>query len=291
MIAFAFAGIASLIFAFQEPQSQPPIPTPSPVAEVKQQHGHSETPASEASKQPIFGTIQSPKPTKRQGDQQANKSTANWSLIFAGVIALGALVQIFAVIVQAGFTRRQLRLTKQAADAATKSAETAEKNVQQAMDMTRLDQRAWLAVTTITGEAPQAGQRFNVKIIVTNTGKTFAKNVRVSSFSRSVPRDQPVPNFAEEVEAGNVRIGEDRSVGIMAPNATYTSPLITEGGISAATTEDFRRGRTILYIFGRITYDDIFDCPHWTTFCSVMDRNGDCSVFGNLNDADNNHPP
>src|SRR5258708_22381217 len=105
----AFAGFARLIFAFSEPQSPPPVPTPSPESEVKQEQSAGETPASNQTEKPAFTTGKNDESANSQSRKDNDKSPSNWSLIFAGIVAAGALVQMGAVFVQAYLTRRQLR--------------------------------------------------------------------------------------------------------------------------------------------------------------------------------------
>ena len=281
MNPLALAGLARLVFAVLEPSLPTPPPTPTPIAEIKQEQSANETPASNTTERPTLAPRESGKSANRQSNNDSDKSATNWSLIFAGVIAVGAAVQIIAVIVQARFTRRGLRLTKQSVDAANAS-------IKQSMEVARLDQRAWVAVTSITSNSPQIGQQFAAKIVVKNTGKTFARHLRVSCFSRLTPKEKTM-NFSQIVEQEEA-LAKNRSVGVLAPDAVYGSGVSGEGTITQESFDRFRAGE-ILYIFGRVSYEDVFHRPHWTTYCSYITHGEPGSaVFEQYNDIDDDTP-
>ena len=53
-----------------------------------------------------------------------------------------------------------------------------------------------------------------------------------------------------------------------------------------------RSGELVYYVRGKATYDDIFGCGHWTTFCSRLNPGtweyDDCEIG---NDAGDNQCP
>jgi hypothetical protein len=280
LILFAFAGIACTSLAIAEPQSPPS--SPAVTAEEKQQLTSEKTPDSHPNEQPAVSPTKSDDTARRQIDSHGNESAPDWITLLTGVIAFTAVVQVIAMFVQARYMRQGLRLTKQAADAADAS-------VKQAMDMARLDQRAWCAATNFFSGVPVAGQKFVIRVVVKNTGKTFARDVTTSCYLRGV-RDQQMPNFAEIVEARDAVAIKVGSGSILTPNAELFGG--TNGiTLTQDTVNDFNAGREIFYVFGRITYSDIFDCPHWTTYCSILHPTGEYAICEKYNDADKNRAP
>jgi hypothetical protein len=278
MNAFALAALFRVLLAVSEPSQTPP-PTPAPESEIKQEDSASSTPSGNPAERPTFTPIESGKSAKRKGTDTDNKAATNWPLIFSGVIAFGAFAQIIAVIVQARFTRRGLRLTKESIDAAKTS-------LKHAQDTTRLDQRAWVATNGIRAVPPVEGQKFVVNVTVKNTGKTFARRLSVSCCTRSAPVEMELLDFAQEI--ADMEQGRDRSVALLAPGGTYDGGSTSELGIRKDIADDFRDGKTKVFIFGKITYWDVFECEHWTTYCSIFSAAGGLEVCREFNDADNN---
>jgi len=72
------------------------------------------------------------------------------------------------------------------------------------------------------------------------------------------------------------------------PNGDYTIDAESEApdqiGVNKIKSGEYR-----VFIFGEITYKDIFDCSHWTNFCYVLKTNGTFEIWEAHNDADVNH--
>lgn len=123
----------SLLFAvlLALPESPQPPPTPTPEAQIQHQIRDEEKSESTPVAQPVVVPTRSgekAKPSRdNRDDESANdrnvKSPIDWKFVFAFVIALGAVVQIFAVFYQGHITRAQLRATQKSADAATQSTQ------------------------------------------------------------------------------------------------------------------------------------------------------------------------
>lgn len=269
MIAFAFAGLAGLICTFAEASSPESPPTPTATSQEQQEVRRNESPQTDPSNTPtgtVISTINqsTPQPTAQAREtsccENSKKSPLDYNAlmvtIFTGVAA-------FVAGLQWRVMHRQIAYI-------------------------RLDQRAWVAVTSITSNSPQIGQQFGAKIVVKNTGKTFARNLRVSCFSRLAPKEKTM-NFSQIVEQEEA-LAKNRSVGVLAPDAVYGSGVSGEGTITQESFDRFRAGE-ILYIFGRVSYEDVFHRPHWTTYCSYITHGEPGSaVFEQYNDIDDDTP-
>jgi hypothetical protein len=159
--------------------------------------------------------------------------------------------------------------------------------MRQGMRQDRINQRAWVATAGIQASPPVAGNKFIVKVIVKNTGKTFARRVTVSCYTRAAPVEVGLLNFAQIV-SDMERQAQGRSVALLAPDGTYGGGSSSETGIDKDTANDFIEGKTRIFIFGKITYTDVFDCEHWTTYCSILSASGGLEVCEQFNDADTN---
>ena len=147
----------------------------------------------------------------------------------------------------------------------------------------RLDQRAWVTVNLLPSGLPEANKPFILRLRIINTGKTFARSVKIRSIIRAFPKDQPAPDF-DAIEAAEQKKGQ--SIALLPPNATYGSETTSGNPLASELADRVRSGETRIFVFGKVTYTDVFDYQHWTTFCSVMKTDGHYEVWKTHNDAD-----
>ncbi len=129
----------------------------------------------------------------------------------------------------------------------------------------RLDQRAWVAVTAVNSkQPPQIKQRFTYSVHFIDTGKTPASNVVIHAGDELLDKGQQ-PNFSLDTP---VRLG------VLSPGSERTfenGPVPTTRAVNTMTEADLAVLKVkTLSIHGKITYDDIFGCHHWITYCSVL---------------------
>jgi len=135
---------------------------------------------------------------------------------------------------------------------------------------------------------PEEGQPYKIKIEVTNSGKTFAKRFRGVAAATQKELSAPDPDFASEIE--KAYIGEPVLLG---PNARFTYTVeVSKGQKLTKEQMDFLRSpESVILVFGKMRYWDIFDCEHWTTFCGQCTTDGECHTYGAYNNADDNRCP
>ena len=199
-----------------------------------------------------------------------------------------------AAIVAACIYGCQLSEMQKSTLAATKAANAAEHSVALARENAHLDQRAWMAVSSISG-APNVGEVFRVTIEIRNTGRTLAKKVRIVPIVD--PRaDGSAPDFAKKVEetAKSYEAGPYGIVSeaVVPPNATSGSTLKASDGLLTQTALDGLKGEERVFVYGKITYEDIFGRPHWITFCNVLTQTEaggwQYMAYSGYNEADDN---
>jgi hypothetical protein len=187
---------------------------------------------------------------------------------------------LFAAIVAACIYGCQLSEMQKATLAATKAANAAQESITLTRQMGHLDQRAWVATTSATGK-PEEGKTMPIAVTMRNTGKTFAKNVAIAGCVRHVAKDAE-PDFDREIASV-----VPKSVGVMPPNGDYFSEGPTTTVVTKEHFENIKEGRLTIFVFGKITYDDIFKCPHWTLFCYRMNPvNWVWEIYKSHNDTD-----
>jgi hypothetical protein len=147
----------------------------------------------------------------------------------------------------------------------------------------RIDQRAWVAPDGIVGTT-ETNQPYIVTVLLKNTGKTFAKGCFIRSGTQQNELSEDYPNFDPIIEAA-----QHIELGTVAPNQVVKHPLQI-----SQTKQEFDEvaiPTVRFFIFGEVTYDDIFGCHHWTKFCFRARPAGKFEVYGPYNDTDDNCPP
>ena len=152
----------------------------------------------------------------------------------------------------------------------------------------QIDQRAWLGVTEVAA-APQLreGVIFNPTVYAVNSGKTPALNVVKIAGWKKIPASEQI-DCAYEV---STRKPIDQ--GVIQPNARRElSPEFSET-LSKDVADELTTGTFRFYMFGKLSYDDIFRCRHETTFCMRLDTAGHAafSPFGPYNNANDEQCP
>jgi len=208
------------------------------------------------------------------------------TLFLSALTVLATSLTVVAISVQACIFYGQLREMKKSTDAATKAANAAEASVKQASETAHLDQRAWVGPIHADGNLPaEVDKDFLISIQIKNSGKTFAKKVGVKWHTYPA-RKQEIPDFEKEMTS--VPSETLNSVGLLPPQGE-SSIRVRCGPITPKAVLDVFRSDEIRYfIFGKITYVDVFDCPHWTTFCYVVKTDDPCEIWESYNDADDN---
>jgi hypothetical protein len=214
------------------------------------------------------------------------------SLFFSLCLVVAAFLTFLAICVQAFIYNSQLREMKKSTDAATKAAKAAEEGVAFARESAHLDQRAWVAVIDIKG-VPEVGKIFTVNITTKNSGKTFAKNFMMRVVIEPITEAGKEPNFSLEESA---IAQKEPSVSVLAPNGEYTtnSELRKDRPPHETIQSDLDKIRSDelrIFIHGKLTYDDIFGCGHWSTFCLRLKSDLRYTNYGKHNDADDNRCP
>jgi hypothetical protein len=173
---------------------------------------------------------------------------------------------------------QQLDISRQQVSAAQASVKAVERQMRQ-------DQRPWVALSfnwpTVKGANGEPvgslvrvteNQPLAVPIRVINTGRTAARNVIARIYVEVVnTSESPKLDSAVETSAWGF------TAGIFSPNAPSESlayrQLPDKTGLEAmsnltpAENQELSSGRAYLAMYGKITYRDIFNIPHWTKFC------------------------
>jgi len=215
---------------------------------------------------------------KKQSDSPALRifKDPQWWQVFAAAILVPA--GFYALIIYHG----QL-------DEMRKSSQSATKALLLAEESSRVDQRAWLTVTNVGLIKPLAVDEIpQVEIRVANSGKTPALNCDIvcSVMSRSASQPIGIPKTMTGKPISQPVIGPSVSVTTIGES---TEPFFRQSQIEA-----IQNGSYNLYVFGIITYCDIFKQRHFTNFCAFLSgpnlKFASCETGNTISDANDGCP-
>lgn len=155
-------------------------------------------------------------------------------------------------------------------------ANSSKQSIEATQNAMRLDQRAWVAQVGMTMDAPEVGKQIHGSVTWSNSGRSFAKKVKPLCHFSFVPDELArEDSLTKLVSRGSTAVGFG-SIGVLAPNAEYKTPLESMKPLSEM--DKYRISvEWYTYIWGELTYDDVFHQPHTTIFCSF--RHGSTGDF------------
>jgi hypothetical protein len=124
-----------------------------------------------------------------------------------------------------------------------------------------LDQRAWVGTIDESQLTFTLGQNVVVVVPVKNSGKTPALMVTTVAAMRTIDTGR-FPEFND--------LKEPTGVGVIQPNAATYMSIFSKEVLTQEIVEELTRGDRVLWIYGTITYNDIFSHHHWTTFAKTL---------------------
>jgi hypothetical protein len=128
----------------------------------------------------------------------------------------------------------------------------------------RLEQRAWVAPLGISNISFKVGEPIAFSIVFQNSGKSPALHETHEIAARSFPKGGKV-DFTYTPPLG-IRSSTTIQPGMNITNSSPPDTLRpTQGQIDA-----IKSGDAVLYLYGKISYDDVFSIQHHTTFCFVV---------------------
>jgi hypothetical protein len=144
----------------------------------------------------------------------------------------------------------------------------------------RLDLRAWVVpIKVIVPPEVKEGAPLVFGVQVVNSGKTPALNMKTLVVAEVWPREWSfVPTYK-----GIPVSSPEQSIGTLLPAFPVTAPmgpaLLRKGELGR-----LRNKVTILYLYGEVLYDDVFNSPHCTRFCLTYSPNESISMCGGNNE-------
>lgn len=162
------------------------------------------------------------------------------------------------------------------------SAKQAQRVLDATINQNRLNQRAWVGPTSVDDFAIQDGKPIAIKVRITNSGKTPALHCTGVIRAKTVPaKDKFVPTYP----VGST--SEDESIEVIQPGMTIPLETGPSPPMNTTTINSFNAGTYNLYVFGKISYVDVFGTPHATHYCFVLNPDlrglSGCNTYNDAN--------
>ena len=204
-----------------------------------------------------------------------------------GVEKLGVLIAVVlaaASILQWIETRRAVNVAVVSAVAAQRGAAASEEQAQAArlatqatVDAFRLDQRAWVGPIEMGINNPpiRAGSTLVATVVLSNSGKTPALHLYALTSIYVFPKDVVLtPRYkvdkTDQPSNSVIQPGMKEMITTLPVQSLSGSGA---GVLSPGDFDDIQSGRYIVYVYGKITYRDVFQREHTTKFCGFLNRN------------------
>lgn len=183
---------------------------------------------------------------------------------------------------QAANTKILAETAQLQAKAAIETAQAATKNIEITQQNIILDQRAWVGPVAARIVTLKENSLAKFTIEFRNSGKTPAlkleTNVGVAAYLSS---DKFVPRY--DVRSSSTQ----NSISVIQPTEVFESSPESGAVVSGRILADIKTGRVAYYVFGRITYEDIFQQKRFTHFCFYIkpDLTGlsSCNTYNDAN--------
>lgn len=168
------------------------------------------------------------------------------------------------------------------AAATARAAKATEESVKSGKDATKRQLRAYLAVTI--GPAVYQERRdkskggdlmFAAHPILTNTGQTPAHKIKFTI--KAALLSVPLPKEVDLPETGD----KDRGESVLGVQQNVNMVAIVEGFCLDEEVQTIKKGiNRSLYVWGLVTYEDVFGEAHLTRFCQQIYWDGANNVRG-----------
>lgn len=227
------------------------------------------------------------------------RSSDRWMIGFTALIAvtgvIGAFIFWYQLLVMQGQLDEMKSGSAQVDKAITEmhriadTMEATQKQSRDVLDATinnfRLEQRAWVGSRSTDIIDFVEGKPVSIKVMLVNSGRTPALNTK-TLYGVAIPKRKLL---AQDLLPFDAMKPDGIYQGIMTllPNSLMRVSANSEEVMSSASIENVKRGKSFVYIFGKITYSDVFNTVHTTRMCMhydpLVNSFNNCETY---NDAD-----
>jgi hypothetical protein len=227
---------------------------------------------------------------KSKSDALDDRHYQNKSLLVSSLTLFSVLIYSVLVYFQWREMIAATGATQDAVHEARLNRQQAQKSLDAAIDQFHLDQRAWVGLVEGSparfkdGNASvyvKEGENTQFFFLVGNSGKTPALKTTFKITAAVLASDAPfVAKYEKPVSAP--------TVGVVQPGVKFPLNTLPSRGIATKEHIDaLKSGKWIYYIYGIISYEDVFERKHQTSFCVYLTPSLDQMLScGSYNSAD-----
>ena len=195
---------------------------------------------------------------------------------FTGLLVLVGALQFFALLGQGIVFYYTLRINQRLTKASVIAARATRASVRQMRDTAERQLRAYVSVLVGNAIFQERNRnfKFEARPLMLNTGHTPAHKVgyRAAAAILSIPLpadfDFPLPE-------------QTTGASVLGPQQNFTMSGIVSDFVDDADVYSIKKGEgRALYVWGIITYEDIFHCPHETKFSQIITWLPDNKILG-----------
>jgi hypothetical protein len=150
---------------------------------------------------------------------------------------------------------------------------------QATVDNFHQEQRAWVGIVSMEPPSLKPRSDFFLSLHAMNSGHTPALNFQSLVVLHSSKKGEPFKALYSRLP------DEVRSNRVVQPGEQVTLNTI-QYPITQDQADSVRNGSQILYVYGKMSYDDIFHAHHRTTFCKLVLSESLVEDCGTYNTAD-----
>jgi hypothetical protein len=271
--------LSALVASALPSQAPAPRPTPQPqVATGSEQKSATDNRGTKTSPL-VVDTYAVKSQWDAEQERKAAQEHANshaWEIGFQfGTIGIGLLtagILIFQALIfrrqartfhnQAVRLRESVQEVKTATEATKSVAATLASNAHAQL-------RAYVFVTGIVVDKIAVGEVPIATVHIKNSGLTPAYDVELKGAMHGVKSVSDLKPVDELKAAPRINIG---------PGGTISPENHFGGALSAGNMDELNAKKIVFYVYGKITYKDIYGRPHWTIYRSSQD--GKAAIIG-----------
>jgi hypothetical protein len=203
---------------------------------------------------------------------------SDWLMVlFTAVIAYYASAQYAEMHGAGAQTDRIIAADERLATAMENSVAASGKALDATIAQNQLDQRAWVGPVGIIQPDFKGTSAFSISTLISNSGKTPALNFRNKY------------TWVIMLKKGIFKATYKNPQGVPSTSAIFPNDRLTLISIPIPLRSEFldliTRGEALFYVYGELTYDDVFRQPHFTHFCMFYDSTFKPGVCQTYNDA------
>jgi hypothetical protein len=163
-----------------------------------------------------------------------------------------------------GETRKSVNAAERQASASMVQANTARQAVEVSTRSLQMEQRPIVVVSFINlKDDVKAGEKTSATVAIVNTGRTPAVKAQIVHHIGFALGQEPPPVSGPEPP-------EEPSVAVLAPNVVFPNDVMTEHAITDQEFNGLTIAKYRVFVWGQITYDDLFGNHYRTEFCALI---------------------